>query len=130
MMTSMSTAETPAHAAPRSEAFTAAVSDQKLRVDGSSRDGLARLIGLVLMIIGVAADFVLWQSTLSLDDGRDIASYQVMALAFVGLTVMGAGLFVAGTLGRIMRLWLLRQMVENQQRHDELVSALRQGPLG
>ena len=30
-----------------------------------------------------------------------------------------------GTLGRIMRLWLLRQMVENQQRHDELVAALR-----
>lgn len=107
----------------RSEAFTTAVSDKKLKT--SSRDGTVRVLGLVAMIAGVAGAFVAYQLSTGLDDSRDIASAQILALAFVSVGVLGVGLYVAGSLSQLMRLWLLRQVVESQERHDELLAALR-----
>lgn len=107
---------------PRSDAFARAVVDKKLR--GDSRDGAARVVGLVMMIVGVVGAFLAYQTSLSQDDLRDISSFQVLATAFVGLTVLGAGLYVAAALARVLRLWLLRQLVESQDRMDQLVAAL------
>jgi hypothetical protein len=130
MMTS-STSTTDNHATgKRSDAFAQAVSEQKLKTDGASRDGLARVAGLALMVAGVVGGFAAWQNSTALSDSRDIASSQIMAVAFVALTVLGAGLYVAGAIARVLRLWLLRQLVESQDRMDQLVEVLRENKPG
>ncbi|MCW2767747.1 MAG: hypothetical protein JWO11_3706 [Nocardioides sp.] len=126
-MTSSTTSTTDKPATGRrSDAFAQAVSEQKLKTDGASRDGLARVAGLVLMVVGVVGSFAAWQNSTALSDSRDIASSQIMAVAFVGLTVLGAGLYVAGAIARVLRLWLLRQLVESQDRMDQLAEVLRE----
>lgn len=110
----------------RSEAFTAAVAEKKLKTGSASRDGLVRGVGLAAMIVGVVGAFVAYQLSLGYEDSRDTGSAQILAVAFLALAVLGVGFYLAGSLSHLMRLWLLRQVVESQERHDELVAALRE----
>lgn len=107
----------------RSADFAAAVSGKK--IGGSARDGIARGAGLLLMILGAVGGFVAYNLSLSQDDFRDIASSQVLAIAFLGVAVLGAGLYVAGAVAAVLRLWLLRQLIDSQDRTQQLVDALR-----
>lgn len=127
--TATNDAATGTHARPgkRSETFATAVSEKKLKTGSGSRDGAVRTVGLVAMIIGVVGAFVAYQLSLGYDDTRNIASAQILAVAFLAVCVLGVGLYVAGALSQLMRLWLLRQVVESQERHDELIAALREG---
>jgi uncharacterized membrane protein YcjF (UPF0283 family) len=109
----------------RSETFAAAVSEKKLKTGSASRDGAVRVAGLVAMVVGVVGAFVAYQLSTGYDDSRDIGSAQILAVAFLAVGVLGVGLYVAGALSQLMRLWLLRQVVESQERHDELIAALR-----
>jgi hypothetical protein len=129
-MTSSDTDTTAGTSGKRSDAFAAAVSEKKLKADGAARDGLARGLGIALMIIGVLGAFAAWNASMGQDDSRDIASSQILAIAFLGITATGGALFVAGALARVLRLWLLRQLVESQDRMDELVEALRENTPG
>ena len=114
------------HARPgkRSETFATAVAEKKLKTGSGSRDGAVKAGGLVAMILGVVGAFVAYQLSGGYDDSRDIASAQILAIAFLSVGVLGVGLYVAGALSQLMRLWLLRQVVESQERHDELIAAL------
>ena len=69
--------------------------------------------------------FVAYNSSRSLDDSRDIASSQILAIVFLAFTVVGASLYLAGSVAKVLRLWLLRQLVESQDRMDQLTEALR-----
>lgn len=109
----------------RSTAFAAAVSERKLKADGSSSDRVARILGIVLMVVGIVGTFLAYNNSRSLDDGRDIASNQILAVVFLAVTVVGTGLYVVGAVARVLRLWLLRQLVESQDRMDQLAEALR-----
>lgn len=108
----------------RSESFAAAVSEKKLKT--SSHDGALRTGGLVAMVVGVVGAFVAYRMSTGFDDARDIGSAQILGIAFVAVCVLGAGLFVAGSIAQVLRLWLLRQVLESQERHEELIAALRQ----
>ncbi|WP_220451166.1 hypothetical protein [Nocardioides dongkuii] len=126
-MTANTAEETTVTSRPgsRSETFTDAVSEKKLKSGRASRDSTVRGIGLAAMIIGVVGAFLAYQLSLGYDDSREIGSAQILAVAFTALTVLGAGLYITGALSQLMRLWLLRQVVESQERHDEMVAALR-----
>ncbi len=113
----------------RSEAFAQAVAGTRRRADGAVGDGAARVVGLVAMVVGVVGAFLAYVNSLGLDDSRDIASTQVLAIAFVAVAVAGAGLYVAGVVARVLRLWLLRQLVESQDRADALLAALGRAPV-
>jgi hypothetical protein len=128
-MTTTADQESTVSARPgkRSETFTTAVAEKKLKTGSGSRDGAVRAGGLVAMIVGVVGAFVAYQLSLGYEDTRDSVSAQILATAFLALAVLGVGLYVAGALSQLMRLWLLRQVVESQERHDELVAALREG---
>lgn len=127
-MTTNTAEETTVTARPgkRSEAFATAVSEKKLKTGSGSRDAALRTGGLVAMVVGVVGAFIAYRMSTGFDDARDIASAQILGIAFVAVCVLGAGLYVAGAIAQVLRLWLLRQVVESQERHDELIAALRE----
>jgi hypothetical protein len=109
----------------RSAAFAAAVSESKLSAPNATADKLGRTLGILFMTLGVVGTFVAYNSSRSLDDSRDIASSQILALVFVAFTVVGAAIYLAGSIAKVLRLWLLRQLVESQDRMDQLTEALK-----
>jgi hypothetical protein len=106
--------------------FKSDVADLKLKTGGQRRDGAVQVVGLVLMVVGVVAAVLLYEASLHQSDARNIASEEILALASLGLTVVGAALFVVGALSRFLRLWLLRQMYEGQAHLDQVLDAVRQ----
>jgi uncharacterized membrane protein YeaQ/YmgE (transglycosylase-associated protein family) len=109
----------------RSVAFAAAVSESKLNAPNATADKLGRTLGILFMSLGVVGAFVAYNSSRSLDDDRDIASYQILAVMFLAFTVVGASIYLAGSIAKVLRLWLLRQLVESQDRADQLTEALK-----
>ena len=54
-------------------------------------------------------------SLLGNTDSRDVISSVILGLAGVGVTVMGAAVFLRYSLGRFLRAWMLRLVYEQQQ---------------
>lgn len=109
----------------RRQRFKDDVGRQRLRTDGSRFDGAARITGILAMIVGIAGTFVAYNVSLTKDDLRDVGSLQTLAVGFLAVTVLGAALYLAAAVTRVLRLWLLRQLLEQQQRSDQLTEALR-----
>lgn len=109
----------------RREQFHADVAELKLKSRRGRRDGLWRVVGVVLMLVGAVAGFLVYETSLSKSDFRDIQSEQILAIAFLAVAVLGAALYIAATVGSLLRVWLLRQLYEGQQHVDLLAEALR-----
>jgi hypothetical protein len=105
--------------------FKAEVARLKLKGGPPRRDGLLQVIGGGLMAAGTIAVFVVYELSLSQKDPRNISSQQILATGFLALALVGAALFVAGSLARLLRLWLLRQLYESQAHVDQLEAAIR-----
>jgi len=110
----------------RAGAFEAAVADRKLKGAGATTDRVTRVLGVVLLVVGVVGTFLAYNNSLNVDDSRDIASNQILAVAFLAVTVVGAAVFTVAGVAAVLRLWLLRQLVESQARADQIAEALRQ----
>ncbi|QFG24522.1 hypothetical protein [Actinomadura sp. WMMB 499] len=108
----------------RREQFKKDVAGERLKTDQSRHDGVLRIIGALLMVTGVVGAFVCYNISLAQDDIRNVGSLHIMATGFVGVTVLGGALYVAAALARVLRLWLLRQLVESQAQADRLTAAL------
>ena len=106
--------------------FHAAVATHHLKTDGAKSDRPLQILAILLMLGGVIGTLVAYNASLAQGDLRDIASSQILALVFLTLAVIGGALYVAGAVARVLRLWLLRQLVESQERADQLLEALRQ----
>ena len=76
------------------------------------------------MVVGVVGVFVAYNVSLAQDDMRDVGSLQTLALGFVAVTVLGAALYLAAAVTRVLRLWLLRQLVEQRAQADRIAEAL------
>lgn len=105
--------------------FHQQVSEHKLKADGSKSDRPVRIIGILLMIGGVVGAFVAYNASMSQSDTRDITSSLILAVACLGLTVIGSAMYVATAVTKVLRLWLLRQLVEGQNQTDQIAAALR-----
>ncbi|GGO72743.1 hypothetical protein [Nonomuraea cavernae] len=110
----------------RREQFRSEVARMRLKTDRSRHDGKARALGALLMVAGVVGALIAYNNSLSQDDARDIASFQILATACVSVTVLGAALYLAAAVAGVLRLWLLRQLVEGQAQADQLAEALRE----
>jgi hypothetical protein len=67
-----------------------------------------------------------FNATRTVETQLDILTNIALAIVFLGLVVVGTGLYVVGALAHVLRLWLLRQLVESQDRMDQLTEALRE----
>jgi uncharacterized membrane protein len=107
------------------EEFKAAVADLKLRSGRQRSDLVKEIIGAVLMVGGFVAGLIIYESSLSQGSALNLASEQILALTMLGLVVIGAALFVSGTLARFLRVWMLRQLYEGQAHVDHLVESMK-----
>ncbi|MEV5829417.1 hypothetical protein AB0L25_28030 [Spirillospora sp. NPDC052242] len=109
----------------RRKEFHEAAAAHRLRAGSARSDRPMRVIGVLLMLAGVVGAFVAYNASLSQSDLRDIVSSQVLATAFATLAIAGAGLYIAAALAQVLRLWLLRQLVESREHTGRLTEALR-----
>ncbi len=108
----------------RRERFTSDVTRMKLKTDGSRHDGKIRVLGVLLMVTGVVGGLVAYNNSLTQDDLRDIGSFQILATACAAVTVLGAALYLAAAVAGVLRLWLLRQLLESEAQADRIAAAL------
>lgn len=108
----------------RRQQFKDDVARQKLKTDQSRHDGVLRIAGALAMVVGVVGVFIAYNVSLTKDDMRDVGSLQTLAVAFLALTVLGAALYLAAAVTRVLRLWLLRQLLESQSQTDQIAEAL------
>lgn len=108
----------------RREQFKKDVAALGLDTPRSDSGGKARIVGLALMVIGAVAVFVVYIASLTLSDTRDLLSYQLLALGFVALTLIGAAVYLAAAVGRVLSLWLVRQLLESSAQADRITAAL------
>jgi len=118
------TATTNAGNGNRIDQFKTEVTDLNLKTGNASRERGAMILGLLMMIVGIAAAFLLYVSSKNTSDARDIASQQIFALAFLAVTVAGAALFLRYSFASFLRMWLLRQLYEGQANTDRIVEAI------
>ncbi len=108
----------------RREQFKQDVAALGLGSTSTGSGGKGRIAGMVLMIIGVAAAFVVYIASLTLSDLRDIASYQLLSMGFIALTLVGAAVYVASVVAKVLRLWLVRQLLEGNAQTERIVEAM------
>jgi hypothetical protein len=106
------------------EQFKKDIGQMKLSSGASRYDTLLRIAGVILMIGGAAAAFIIYEASLSESDARNLASQQILAVGFLGVTLIGVAVFVVASLGRLLRLWLLRQLYEGQAHIDQLAAVV------
>jgi len=107
--------------------FRADIARLKVRTGNARRDGVVQIVGAVLMAVGPIAALLVYESSRGQSDPRDIQSQEILALAFVAITVAGAAMFLYASLVKFLRFWLLRQLYEGQAHIDQVVAAVR-GP--
>ncbi|MCD2097609.1 MULTISPECIES: hypothetical protein [Rhodococcus] len=108
----------------RREQFKKDVAALGLDAPRSDSGGRARLVGLALMVIGAVAVFVVYIASLTLSDTRDLLSYQLLALGFVAVTLVGVAVYLAAAVTRVLRLWLVRQLLESSTQAERIAQAL------
>lgn len=108
----------------RIERFKAEAAELNLKTGDPSKEGMLQVVGVVLMVVGVVVALLLYSSSLNLDDQRDIQSNMILAIAMLGVSVIGAALFLRYSMAKFLRFWLLRQIYESQSHVDQLTAAL------
>lgn len=109
----------------RVERFKAEAAELNLKAGNPARDGQLQILGAILMVAGIVVAFLAYQGSLGADDSRDVISFVSFAVFGLTLAVTGAALFIRYSLGKFLRLFLLRQMYEGQSHLDALVEALK-----
>ncbi|TDD91048.1 hypothetical protein E1293_02450 [Actinomadura darangshiensis] len=109
----------------RRRRFKDDVARQKLRTGQSRFDGVFRIAGALAMVVGVVGTFIAYNISLTKDDMRDVGSLQTLAVGFLAVTVLGAAVYLTAAITRVLRLWLLRQLMEHQSQADQLAEALK-----
>jgi uncharacterized membrane protein len=110
----------------RIDQFKSDVADLKVKTNRGRRDSTLQILGLVLMIVGVVVAFIVYQSSTNESDARNIQSETILAITMLGLSVIGAAVYIVAALARFFRLWLLRQVYEGQENVARVLTAVRE----
>src|SRR5207244_10112307 len=74
----------------RMDQFKSDVSDMKLKTGTAGRDTMLQLSGAVLMVGAVAVALITYSASLNMSDTRDVLSSGILAVAMLGVAVLGA----------------------------------------
>jgi len=110
----------------RAEQFKADIADMKLKTGRSRAEGLLQMLGVILMVGGIAIALGAYAASLNVTatpgtnvDILDSNSYLPLAVAGLATTVAGGFLFLRYSLARFLRFWLLRQTYAQRVAIDE-----------
>ncbi len=110
----------------RGEQFKAEIAEMKLKTGRSRIEVRLEILGLVLMVAGIAIALGAYAASLNVTatpgtnvDILDSNSYMPLAIAGMATSVCGGFLFLRYSLARFLRLWLLRQTYEQRMAIDE-----------
>jgi hypothetical protein len=109
----------------RVERFKTEAAELNLKAGNPGREGLYQTIGLIAVVAGIVIAFLAFGGSQSMDDARDIQSQTILAIGGLALTVGGGIVFLRYSLGKFLRLWLLRQMYEGQAHVDQIVEHIK-----
>lgn len=110
----------------RVERFKAEAAELNLKAGSAGRDTQLVTIGVILMVVGVVIGFVAYAGATGAEATGDVLEYVTLAVAGAALAILGAAVFLRYSLGKFLRLWLLRQMYEGQAHVDRVVEAVKQ----
>ena len=109
----------------RVERFKTEAAELNLKAGNASRETQYQAIGLLAMIAGIVIAFLAYGQSGGFDDARDVQGTITLAVAGLTLTVAGGIVFLRYSLGKFLRLWLLRQMYEGQAHVDQIVESVK-----
>jgi hypothetical protein len=108
-------------ASKRVERFQSEIGDMKLRAGRSRAERWYATAGLVLMAGGVVLGVICYAASLNISstpgsnvDVLQADSYETLAIVGLAVSVIGGFVFLRYSLGRFLRLWLLRRSYEDQ----------------
>jgi hypothetical protein len=106
--------------------FKAEIAEMKLKTGRSRAEGLVEILGVVLMVAGIAIALGAYAASLNVTatpgtnvDVLNSNSYMPLAIAGLATSVAGGFLFLRYSLARFLRFWLLRQSYEQRVAIDE-----------
>jgi len=109
----------------RVERFKTEAAELNLKAGNASNETKFQAIGLIAMIAGIAVAFIAYAGSGSLSDQRDVQTQTTFAVFGLTLAVAGGFVFLRYSLGKFLRLWLLRQMYEGQAHVDQIVESVK-----
>jgi hypothetical protein len=105
--------------------FQAEVNRLKIRGSAPTNEQRLLTVGLVLMPVGVLLVLIGWYGASGTRDLSEQIPYLLSGgLLGLGLTIVGAALFVRYSLARYFRYWLMRLVYEERTSTDRIVEAL------
>jgi len=113
----------------RAEQFKAEIAEMRLKTGRARMENLLQVLGVVLMIAGVAIALGAYSASLNVTatpgtnvDVLDSNSYTPLAIAGLAISVTGGFLFLRYSLAKFLRFWLLRQSYEQRAAIDDASS--------
>ena len=113
----------------RAEQFKAEIADMRLKTGRWRMEGLLQLLGVVLMVAGIAIALGAYSASLNVTatpgtnvDVLDSNSFTPLAIAGLATSVTGGFLFLRYSLAKFLRFWLLRQSYEQRAAIDDATS--------
>lgn len=105
----------------RVEQFKRDIAEMQVKDPAAGRDRLALRGGVALMVIGVVVAIVAY--FLSHNTSNPLSQNDAMIIALIGVavTVVGAALFLKGSLSMFLRFWLARLIYEQKSQTDRIV---------
>jgi hypothetical protein len=109
----------------RVERFKTEAAELNLKAGNASRETQLQWVGAIAMVAGIVIAFIAYAGSGGLSDQRDVQTQTTFAIAGLALTVGGGIVFLRYSLGKFLRLWLLRQMYEGQAHVDQIVESVK-----
>ncbi|MDQ1447986.1 MAG: hypothetical protein QOC79_957 [Actinomycetota bacterium] len=113
----------------RAEQFKAEIADMRLKTGRGRMEGLLQLLGVALMVAGIAIALGAYSASLNVTatpgtnvDVLDSNSFTPLAIAGLATSVTGGFLFLRYSLAKFLRFWLLRQSYEQRAAIDDATS--------
>jgi hypothetical protein len=113
----------------RAEQFKAEIADMRLKTGRGRMEGLLQLLGVALMVAGIAIALGAYSASLNVTatpgtnvDVLDSNSFTPLAIAGLAMSVTGGFLFLRYSLAKFLRFWLLRQSYEQRAAIDDATS--------